>query len=91
MMPADFASHRAFLKDTLRLQIDFRQTDQRRGVDPPPLAKPPRSDQQIIRLAAQIAKAPDRSISAGALAVRAFWRSRCLWPGYRADHLHDSQ
>jgi SagB-type dehydrogenase family enzyme len=28
-------SHRAFLKDTLRLQIDFRQTDQSLGKEPP--------------------------------------------------------
>ena len=52
-MPADdFEKHRAFLKDTLRRQIDFRLTDQSRGVAPPPLAKPTRSDQQIISLPA---------------------------------------
>ncbi|HEX5773202.1 MAG TPA: SagB/ThcOx family dehydrogenase [Geomobilimonas sp.] len=50
MITADFESHRAFLKDTLRLKIDFRQTDQSRGVAPPPLAKPPRPDQQLIPL-----------------------------------------
>ena len=49
-MAADFESHRAFLKDTLRLKIDFRRTDQSRGVTPPPLAKPPRPDQQPIPL-----------------------------------------
>lgn len=32
--------HRDFLKDTLRLQLDFSQTDQRRGVPGPPLQKP---------------------------------------------------
>lgn len=31
---------RGFLKDDLRLQIDFRLTDQNQGVDPPPLQKP---------------------------------------------------
>ena len=39
------ASHREFLKDTLRLQIDFRQTDQNLGQEPPPLQKPPREVQ----------------------------------------------
>ena len=34
------AAHRAFLKDTLRLQIDFRQTDQNLGKAPPALQKP---------------------------------------------------
>ena len=48
----DFEKHRAFLKDTLRRQIDFRLTDQSRGIAPPPLAKPPRSDQQLISLPA---------------------------------------
>jgi len=42
--------HRAFLKDSLRLQIDFSQTDQNRGVAPPPLQKPPRKDQRPIPL-----------------------------------------
>jgi len=45
--------HRAFLKDSLRLQIDFSQTDQSRGVEPPPLQKPPREDQQPIPLPGQ--------------------------------------
>jgi len=45
--------HRAFLKDSLRLQIDFSQTDQSRGVEPPPLQKPPRKDQRPIPLPGQ--------------------------------------
>jgi len=45
--------HRAFLKDSLRLQIDFSQTDQSRGVEPPPLQKPPRKNQQPIPLPGQ--------------------------------------
>jgi SagB-type dehydrogenase family enzyme len=32
--------YRFFLKDTIRKQIDFSQTDQNRGVAPPPIAKP---------------------------------------------------
>ncbi len=44
------ASHREFLKDTLRLQIDFRQTDQNLGQEPPPLQKPPREAQELIEL-----------------------------------------
>ena len=44
------ATHRDFLKDSLRLSIDFRQTDQNRGVSPPPVQKPPREDQSLIPL-----------------------------------------
>ena len=32
--------HREFLKDTIRQKVDFSQTDQSRGVAPPPLEKP---------------------------------------------------
>ncbi|MDQ1331377.1 MAG: SagB/ThcOx family dehydrogenase [Thermodesulfobacteriota bacterium] len=32
--------YRAFLKDTIRKQIDFSQTDQNRGIAPPPIQKP---------------------------------------------------
>lgn len=32
--------YRFFLKDTIRKQIDFRATDQSRGIPPPPLEKP---------------------------------------------------
>lgn len=42
--------NRDFLKDSLRLEIDFSRTDQHRGVPPPPLQKPPRSDQALIPL-----------------------------------------
>ena len=45
-----FAAHRAFLQDTLRLQIDFRQTDQNRGIAPPAIQKPPLEGQELILL-----------------------------------------
>ena len=32
--------YRSFLKDTIRKQIDFSQTDQNRGIAPPPIEKP---------------------------------------------------
>ena len=32
--------YRYFLKDSVRLAIDFRKTDQNRGVEPPPVQKP---------------------------------------------------
>jgi len=35
---------RYFLKDTIRQEIDFSQTDQNRGVPPPPLEKPFKAD-----------------------------------------------
>ena len=43
-------SNRAFLKDSLRLQIDFSMTEQNRGVAPPPVQKPPRAGQEPIVL-----------------------------------------
>jgi len=43
-------NHRDFLKDDLRLQINFRQTDQNQGLKPPPVQKPPAAAQQKIAL-----------------------------------------
>jgi hypothetical protein len=42
----DAAVHEAreFLKDAIRLKIDFSQTDQSRGVPPPPMEKPAAAD-----------------------------------------------
>jgi SagB-type dehydrogenase family enzyme len=37
---ADIARYRDFLKDSIRQRIDFRATDQSRGVAPPPVQKP---------------------------------------------------
>ena len=45
-----FSAHRAFLQDSLRLQIDFRQTDQNLGQEPPPIQKPPLKGQSLIAL-----------------------------------------
>ncbi len=42
--------HRDFLKDSLRRTIDFRRTDQNRGVSVPSLQKPIEKDQQLIEL-----------------------------------------
>lgn len=49
----DIARYREFLKDSLRLQINFHLTDQHQGIDPPPVQKPPRADQQLINLPGQ--------------------------------------
>lgn len=43
-------AHREFLKDNLRLQINFNLTDQNQGTAPPPLQKPPQPGQQQIPL-----------------------------------------
>ncbi len=43
-------TQRAFLKDTLRLQIDFRQTDQNLGKEPPSIQKIPLEGQLLITL-----------------------------------------
>ncbi len=44
------ASQREFLKDSLRLAIDFRFTDQHMGIEPPPIQKPTQPEQQLINL-----------------------------------------
>ncbi|MFO7812713.1 MAG: SagB/ThcOx family dehydrogenase [Pelovirga sp.] len=44
------AAQREFLKDSLRLAIDFRFTDQRMGVAPPAIQKPAQAEQQRIKL-----------------------------------------
>jgi len=49
-MHPDLPSHRDFLKDSLRLQINFAMTEQNRGLPPPPLEKPLRPGQQAIPL-----------------------------------------
>jgi len=41
---------RFFLKDTIRKQIDFRQTDQRRRIPPPPIVKPYPPGSELIAL-----------------------------------------
>lgn len=45
--------HRLFLRDDLRLQIDFHLTDQNQGVTPPPIQKPPDPAQPKFLLPAQ--------------------------------------
>jgi SagB-type dehydrogenase family enzyme len=42
--------YRYFLKDSVRLTIDFYQTDQHRGVTPPPVEKPVSGESRIIDL-----------------------------------------
>ncbi len=46
----DIDHNRNFLKDSLRLQINFRLTDQSQGVEPPPLQKPVPEGQAPIPL-----------------------------------------
>ena len=43
-------SMRKFLKDDLRQTVNFSLTDQSRGVEPPPVQKPHRGDQELITL-----------------------------------------
>ena len=42
--------HRFFIKDTLRKSVDFRKTDQNRGVPAPPIQKPYDPEDRIIPL-----------------------------------------
>ncbi len=46
----DLLRARSFLKDTLRLSIDFRQTAQSRGEPPPPVQKPRGAEQALLPL-----------------------------------------
>ncbi len=41
---------REFLKDSIRLEFDFRETDQSRGIEPPPLEKEHEADETVIAL-----------------------------------------
>ena len=41
---------REFLKDDIRLESDFRETDQNRGVEPPPLQKEYSEESEVISL-----------------------------------------
>ena len=45
-----FDEYRNFLKDTIRQSIDFRQTDQSKGIAPPPVEKPYAADSYRIDL-----------------------------------------
>jgi SagB-type dehydrogenase family enzyme len=47
------AEHRNFLKDSLRQTINFRFTDQHQGVPAPPIQKPHRPEQELIKLPAR--------------------------------------
>ena len=49
-MPTLLDHYRYFLKDTVRLTIDFSLTDQSRGVAPPPVEKPYSADGERIDL-----------------------------------------
>jgi len=53
MKTDDVTQYREFLKDSLRLQIDFQLTDQNQGVEPPPVQKPICENQQLIELPGQ--------------------------------------
>lgn len=50
MADQDIDRGREFLKDSVRLQIDFRRTPQNQGLPPPPAQKPRREDQPLIPL-----------------------------------------
>ncbi|MFH0777036.1 MAG: nitroreductase family protein, partial [Candidatus Eisenbacteria bacterium] len=41
---------RSFLKDTIRLVVDFSQTDQSKGVPPPPIEKPFSQESKRVHL-----------------------------------------
>lgn len=49
-MGIDWELYRSFLKDTVRLTIDFSETDQGRGIPPPPIEQPVPPAGERIRL-----------------------------------------
>ncbi len=52
MKKSELANYREFLKDSLRLELNFQLTDQNQGVAPPPVQKPPAENQTLITLPA---------------------------------------
>lgn len=46
----EYRRNRDFLKDYERLRVDFRQTEQNRGMPPPPLEKPAAEGQALVEL-----------------------------------------
>lgn len=50
MKNVSLKNHRDFIKDDLRLQINFQQTDQNQGIAPPPVQKPLAPNQKKIPL-----------------------------------------
>ena len=53
MSKKSLEDYRYFLKDSIRFEIDFSQTDQHRGIPAPPIQKPSSEDQQRIDLIAK--------------------------------------
>ncbi len=50
MSDDQLSSYRYFLKDTIRKRINFRLTDQNRGIETPPIEKPPKEGAVLIDL-----------------------------------------
>ncbi|SHJ84580.1 SagB-type dehydrogenase domain-containing protein [Malonomonas rubra DSM 5091] len=50
MDKAELSNYREFLRDNLRLQLNFHLTDQNQGIAPPPVQKPIQQDQTMIAL-----------------------------------------
>ncbi|MFO7767333.1 MAG: SagB/ThcOx family dehydrogenase [Pelovirga sp.] len=80
MVNKQISEQREFLKDSLRLAIDFRFTDQRMGVEPPAIQKPALPEQQLIKL-----PAPDYHYSASLVDVIAGRRSHRRFAGSPID------
>ena len=51
MQKALIDTYRHFLKDSIRKTVDFSQTDQNRGISPPPLEKPFNTNAQLGSIA----------------------------------------
>jgi SagB-type dehydrogenase family enzyme len=73
---------RIFLKDSIRKRIDFSQTDQNKGIAPPPIEKPFDKQGKRIDLIG-----PDHFINIGKLDLISAIRSRQSRRNYSQDHL----
>jgi SagB-type dehydrogenase family enzyme len=74
--------YRYFLKDSVRLTIDFSQTDQHEGKAPPPIQKPPAKGRERINLIS-----PDKLKSAGKADLRTCMENRRSHRVYKPEPL----
>ena len=74
--------YRKFLRDEIRLEMDFSKTDQNMGVDMPPLEKPYPEDAKIIEL-----PGPDKWQNLGEISVKTAIRRRKSRRKYSPDKI----
>lgn len=81
-MENEMEKYRKFLRDDLRLEMDFSRTDQNMGVEMPPLEKPYPEDAQIVSL-----PGPDKWQDLGDISINAAIRKRKSRRRYSQDKI----